>query len=166
VKALQEYIVSFKNLKQGTWSFTFKVDNSFFEEFECTEFEKADFKVDLQLVKQSSMMILNFKFKGNIVVPCDRCLDEVEIEVVGQDKLIVKYGPETEEETEEILVVSENENEINVANHIYEFIKINIPQRKVHEEGNCNEKVIRELGKVEIKIDPRWADLKKLKSEK
>lgn len=170
MRTLSEYIIQFEGLKQGTHFFEFELDNLFFEEFDCTEFEKSTFKVDLEFIKQSTMMLLNFNFTGTVTVPCDRCLDEVDVEVEGEEKLIVKFGNEAFQETEEILVLPENEHEINVAENIYEFILVNMPQKRVHAEGLCNQDVLDELDKVEFKedndIDPRWSTLKDINLEK
>ena len=170
MRGLSQYIIQFEGLKEGTHFFEFKLENSFFEEFDCFDFVKATFNVDLEFIKQSTMLLLNISFKGQITVPCDRCLDEVDVVVEGEDGLIVKFGNELYEETEEILVIPFNQYEINIAKYIYEFIEVNIPQKRVHHEGLCNEKVIAELEKVEqkkeIDIDPRWDKLKDIKLTK
>lgn len=170
MRSLSEYIIKFEGLKQGTHFYEFVVDNKFFEEFDCFEFEKSSFKVDLEFEKQSTMMLLTFNFKGTITVPCDRCLDEVDVSVEGEEKLIAKFGNEIFNETDEILVIPEHEHELNVAKYIYEFINLNLPQKRTHLDGLCNQDVINELEKVaqkkEIKIDPRWSTLQDIKLKK
>ncbi len=170
MRVLGEYIIQFEGLKQGTHFFEFEVDNRFFEEFDCFEFEKSSFKIDLHFEKQSTMMVLNFGIRGSFSVPCDRCLDLVDVAVVADEKLIVKFGEELFNETDDILILSENEHEINVASSIYEFIMLNIPQKRKHKKKDCNQAVIKELEKVEYKeekeVDPRWATLKNINIEK
>ncbi len=170
MRVLSEYKLQFEGLKQGTHFYEFDVDNKFFEEFDWLEFDKSSFKVDLKLEKQSTMMVFNFDFKGSFSVPCDRCLDEVEIGVEGSEKLIVKFGTESYDDTDDILVLPESEHEIDVSPYVYEFIMLNIPQKRVHKKGACNKKVIKAFEKVEQKneneIDPRWATLKDINLEK
>lgn len=167
MKAFNDYKIQYASLKLGTHVYGFKVENKFFEEFDCLDYIAASFNVEVALVKQSVMMLLEFSFDGAITVPCDRCLDDVEIPVVGVEKLIVKFGNEVYNETDDILILPENENEINVAKYIYEFIQLNIPQKKAHQQGACNQEVIEKLestdNKNESEIDPRWSDLNKLK---
>ncbi len=115
------------------------------------------------------MLLLKFDFKGSITVPCDRCLDSVEIAVEGEEKLIVKFGNEEYDETEEIVVIPIHEHEINVAVYIYEFINLNLPKKRVHPEDLCNQEVIERLKKVEQKkeiIDPRWSSLQDINLKK
>lgn len=170
MRVLGEYIIQFEGLKPGTHLFEFEVDTKFFEEFDCFEFDKALFKVELNLEKRSTMMLLNFSIDGSFTVPCDRCLDDVDILVNADEQLIVKFGSEVFNETDDILILPENEHEINVASSIYEFIMLNVPQKRTHKKGKCNQAVIDELEKVEYKeeqeVDPRWAKLKNINLEK
>jgi len=170
LRSLSEYIIKFEGLKQGTHFYEFNVDNKFFEEFDCFEFKKSFFKIDLDFEKQSTMLLLRFNFTGTITVPCDRCLDEVDVNVEGSEKLIVKFGNEEHDETNEILMIPIHEHELNVAKYIYEFINIGLPQKRIHLEDICNQEVIDELEKIEqkneVESDPRWATLKDIKLNK
>lgn len=170
MRALSDFIIKFEGLKQGTHFYEFDVDAKFFEEFDCDEFIKATINVDLEFEKQSTMMLLNFDFYGTVTVPCDRCLDEVDVNVEGEEKLILKFGSESYQETEEIIILPDSAFEINVAANIYEFIMVNIPYKRIHDEGLCNQDVIDELDKIEEKedneIDPRWSTLKDINIKK
>lgn len=170
MRSLSEYIIKFEGLKQGTHFYEFNVDNKFFEEFDCFEFEKSAFKIDLEFKKQSTMMVLLFNITGTIVVPCDRCLDNVEVDVEGEEKLVVKFGNEEYDESDEILMLPVHEHEINIAKYIYEFINIHLPQKRIHTEGLCNQDVIDKLDEIEqkkeIDIDPRWSKLQDIKLNK
>ncbi|MDF1673121.1 MAG: DUF177 domain-containing protein [Vicingaceae bacterium] len=170
MRALSDFIIKFEGLKQGTHFYEFDVDTKFFEEFDCFEFDKATINVDLEFEKQSTMMLLNFDFYGTVTVPCDRCLDEVDVDIEGEEKLILKFGSESYQETEEIIILPDSAFEINLAANIYEFIMVNIPQKRVHDEGLCNQDVISELEKIEEKedneIDPRWSTLKDINIKK
>ncbi len=177
MKSLSDYSIKFEGLKQGTHLFEFDVDNAFFEEFDCFEFKDTAIAVGLEFEKQSTIMVLTFDFLGAVTVPCDRCLDDVEVEVSGEERLIVKFGNEEYDDTEEILMLPVHEYELNVAKYIYEFININIPQKRIHDEGLCNQDVISKLEKVapaakeeesdnEIEVDPRWASLQDIKLNK
>jgi uncharacterized metal-binding protein YceD (DUF177 family) len=170
MRNLSEYNIKFEGLKQGTHFYEFDVDNKFFEEFDCFEFNKSALKVDLEFKKQSTMMVLTFVFSGTITVPCDRCLDDVDVDVDGEEKLVVKFGNEEYDQSEEILILPIHEYELNVANYIYEFINVNLPQKRIHFEGLCNQEVIDELDKIEqkeeINDDPRWSSLKDINLNK
>jgi uncharacterized metal-binding protein YceD (DUF177 family) len=170
LRNLSEYNIKFEGLKQGIHFYEFVVENPFFEEFDCFEFKKSIIYVDLEFKKQSTMLVLTFKFAGTITVPCDRCLDDVDVEIDGEEKLVVKFGNEEYDQTDEILILPIHEHELNVANYVYEFLNINLPQKRVHARKLCNHDVIDELEKIEKKSeideDPRWSSLKDINLNK
>ncbi|MCC7332631.1 MAG: DUF177 domain-containing protein [Flavobacteriales bacterium] len=169
MKALKDYTIQFVGLSQGTHTFEYKIDNTFFEKLDCEEFIHAKFSITIELIKQSTMLQLNFAFKGKITVPCDRCLDEVSVSIKGNEKLIVKFGNEESSIHDEILILPEGEHEINVAHYIYEFIRLNIPFRKTHKESECNIETLKKLKEISIQkqenIDPRWSALNNIKTK-
>ena len=165
MKVLKDFTIQFASLKLGTHVYEFEVDNKFFEELDCLDYTATQFKVSVELTKQSTMLLLKFDFEGSVLLPCDRCLDEVSIPIGGTEQLIVKFGSREYEETEEILVLLEGEHELNVAKYIYEFIQLSIPQKRVHQEEQCNPDVVKKLKNIENKqdLDPRWSGLNQLK---
>ena len=80
-----------------------------------------------------------------------------------------------DEPSDEIIILPHEENELNIAQLIYEFIVVSMPLRSVHEDPEeCDPEMISKLEEfssdnhsqdIELKeeIDPRWEALKKLK---
>ena len=173
---LKEYTIRFVSLKDGIHHFDFKVGKEFFDAFEYSEIKEGDVSVDIEMEKSSSMMVFNFTISGEINVECDVCLDPMRVPVNGNFRQIVKL---TEEEgdsmDEEMVFLSPSEFEMNVAPFIFEFIHLCIPSKKVHSEGECNEKVKDVLNQYLLseadendsseEIDPRWEALKALKKK-
>lgn len=93
------------------------------------------------------MFDLSFKLDGVAYVPCDRCLDDVEIPIDTTAKLIIKFGHEYSEESDEVIVIPEEEGEINLAWFIYEFVALAIPMKHVHAPGKCNKSMSSKLKK-------------------
>ena len=164
MKILKDYTIQFVGLSQGTHFFEYKINNKFFEELDCNDFIDAAFVVELEFIKQSTMMLLNFSFKGKIKVPCDRCAEDVEMPIKGAEKLIVKFGDTSFNDIDDILILEENEHQLNVAHYIYEFIELNIPFRRTHKENECDAETIKKLNELAVNktenIDPRWSTLK------
>jgi len=171
VKKISEYNINFASLKQGIHLFDYEIDNTFFQFFDYNDFLSSTFFVEVTLEKQSTMLLLQFNFKGKIFVPCDRCLDEVKLKVKGKENLIIKFGNDNFNDTDEIVTISENEHQFNIATYLYEFIQINLPQKRAHKKKECNQEIIEQLKKIEVKenitqnIDPRWSKLTQLKTE-
>lgn len=168
MKALKEYVIPFVGLKEGIHDYAFDIDAKFFESFENSEIIRADVHVDMSLERQERMLIFNFATRGMLVLPCDRCLGEMELPVEGNDRLIVKFGHEWEEESDEIIVIPETESHIDISTYIFEYIMLKIPIQRVHPEGEglCDPEVISKLNEYkESDADPRWAALEQLRNK-
>jgi len=170
VNYLKHFIIPFSGLKVGHYTFTFGIDDQFFEHFEYSEIKKGKVHVDCQLEKQARMMILFFDITGTVSVPCDRCAEEFDQPVEGRQKLIVKFGADHIEESDDVLVITENEHELDISQFLYEYIHLLVPIKKVHgtdENGAslCNPEVLRYIKEVpaDHPVDPRWAALQNLK---
>ena len=61
------------------------------------------------------MFEMNFQIEGVVMVPCDRCLDDMEIPIDTHNRLVVKFGKEYAEESDEVVVIPEDEGAINLA---------------------------------------------------
>jgi uncharacterized metal-binding protein YceD (DUF177 family) len=167
---LKHFIIPFSGLKAGTYTYAFEIDDRFFEHFEYSEIKKGKVHIGCQLEKQARMMILIFDITGTVRVACDRCADEFDQPLDGRQKLIVKYGPDHHEETDDILIIAESENELDISQFLYEYIHLLIPIRKVHgtdENGHslCNPEVLRFIREEsgDHSVDPRWEALRNLK---
>lgn len=172
VKRQSQYVIAYKGLKDGLHLFDFKVDAKFFESFENSEIEKGDVDVRVSMNKKTTMLEFEFQIEGKVTVLCDRCLDPVEIEVENEAPLFVKFGDETHEETEELIVLSEQETEIDLSQFIYEFVHLSLPYRRVHPDdkngkSTCNKEMLKRLEELSVNeektdTDPRWNELKNL----
>jgi uncharacterized metal-binding protein YceD (DUF177 family) len=165
---MKEFIIPFFGLKIGNHEFDFKIGESFFEAFESNLIENATFDVVLKLTKSANMLQLDFKAKGKIADFCDRCGDPLDVPVKTTDRLFVKFGNEAYEQTDEVLVVTNDTHEIDVSQYIYEMLVLGIPGRRVHKKtSDCNQEVLNKLKALETDeeptTDPRWDALKKLK---
>ena len=108
---------------------------------------------------------------GTVVVTCDRCLDELEIDVDTENSLRVKLGDEYADDGD-IVIVPEQDGDVNIAWYLYEFIALSLPMKRVHAPGKCNHEMTGKLKKYtagendeprdEQDIDPRWESLKNI----
>jgi len=142
------YNIDLKSLPQGVHCFKYPLQNQFFLDIDGTEVQKGKLSVDLS-VKCSSAGVfeMSFQIEGVVFVPCDRCLDEVEVSIETQNRLVVKFGEEYAEESDEVVVIPEDEGAINLAWFIYEFIALAVPAKHIHAPGKCNKGMSAKLKK-------------------
>lgn len=169
----RQFIISFGGLKIGNHRFNFEIDDQFFEPLDYSEIRHGKLSVELLLDRQSQLLHFKFDIKGSVEVTCDRCLGQFSIPVNGSNVLFVKFGKEYSEESHELVVIPETQTQIDLKHYVYEFITLLVPYRHVHPGDDnsatgCDPAVIRKLKDLSSnhKPDPRWDDLKKLKSNK
>ena len=85
-------------MKADSAKYEFTLDNQFFVDLDGPEVQKGKLAVELNVKKTSGVFLLDFQTEGFVIVPCDRCLDEMELPVSTSDKLKVKLGSSFAEE--------------------------------------------------------------------
>ena len=85
--------------------YEFLLDNIYFAHIDGQEVQKGKVNVVLDVKKHTHSFEFTFHTSGIVFVPCDRCLDEMEIPVESEDKLTVKFGREYAEEGENLIVI-------------------------------------------------------------
>jgi len=164
-----EYDIPYAGMALGTHRFNFKIGDSFFNDIEYSEIEQGDVIANVELLKESNMLVLQFSFQGSVKLMCDRCLEKYNQNVKGSFKLIVKFGEEEEELSDELVTIPADSSSFNVTHYLYEYIVLLLPLKHVHpddKDGNhtCNTDMLNRLDKYsEEKSDPRWAALKDIK---
>lgn len=165
----RNFYVQFEGLKEGLHHFDYEVEDTFFAAFEGSLIEKGKLTVELEFEKKSNMMVLQFSIRGEVTADCDRCGDPLQVPLNFKQKIIVKFGDENEDTSEELTFIPHSAYELDVAPFIYEFAVLAMPFRKVHPKGECNEEVLARLKAMQVKndteTDPRWNKLNELKTD-
>lgn len=170
MKVLEEFNIPFSGLKQGRHVFDFEVDDRFFGCFEESEIKRGKLKVQAVLDRKSVLLVFELSANGTVLLPCDRCGDEVELALQGEQTLVVKLGNEESEGEDDVIYLSLQDHEVNIAHQVYEMIALAVPYQRVHPDGMCNKEALQNIrifspGEVNQhdSVDPRWEALKQLK---
>ncbi|MDR2805367.1 MAG: DUF177 domain-containing protein [Dysgonamonadaceae bacterium] len=183
------YKVDLKGMQQEVQNYEYFLDNPFFANIDGEELQKGKIHVQLTVTRIAGAFNLAFKLSGNAVIPCDRCLDDMDYPIETTARLIVKFGKDYSEESDEIVIIPEAEGVINLAWFLYEFVALAIPIKHIHAPGKCNKQMSAKLKKHTAKAtdddafdidgndthaiaedpednsDPRWDALKQLDLE-
>ena len=127
--------------KEGA-SFSVHIDDAFFAAFDNSDVRKAEVDVNCQVLPKTDKFLLTISANGSMWLPCDRCLDLVEIPVSVEDMSVVEIG---EEDCGDNLFVSEKEGILELAPVIYDILITNLPLTVRHRQGECNPEMERLL---------------------
>ena len=85
--------------------------------------------------------------------------------VKGEFRLIVKFGDDYEEESDEVVVIPKTESRIDVSQYIYEYINLLLPIQRMHAEvEDCDPEIVKKINThSKPEVDPRWEALKNIK---
>ena len=174
-----KFRIDLKGMKQSSLQMEYNLDNGFFGDIDGQEFQKGNVNAVVEVKNNRGVFDFMFSVSGTVVVPCDRCLDEMEVDVEAQNTLRVKLGEEYADEGD-VVVIPESEGDINLAWYLYEFIALALPTKHIHAPGKCNVDMSNKLKRhscnaadddfdadvhAERETDPRWDGLKNIQIE-
>ena len=173
-------------MREDACDYVYELSDQFFVDIDASEIHRGKLDVQLNVKKSMGVYVLAFHITGNVTVPCDRCLSDLELPVDTENVLKVKLGLEFSDE-DDMVIVPEEDGYINVAWFMYEFIELSLPMKHVHAPGRCNKDMMGVLKKHmthrpdedesvfddeaddmqesddrQVLNDPRWDELKKI----
>lgn len=176
LKALKKYIVSIAQMENKAHSFEMDGGLEFFQHYKIDSVNGGNFEAKILLEKTETMINLVFDIKGNLVLECDRSLEEFEYPFSTIEKLILKFGEHDEDLADGIKIINKNTQSLDLSHEIYELISLTIPMKKLHPKYTEEADDINNEGFIvystentnkenteNTAIDPRWAALKNLK---
>ena len=127
-----------KSLGVGTHEFEYHLDKQFFVNMESSDIHDADLNVALTVQYNGDIYNLDIHITGEVVLICDRCLDDLRFPIDATYHIVVKYGEDYNDDNDEVLEIPETDNTLNVAYMIKDTVELAIPMKHVHPLGKCN----------------------------
>ncbi|MBR1469612.1 MAG: DUF177 domain-containing protein [Prevotella sp.] len=168
---LDAFKVDLLRLTDAETVFHYHLDKAYFEAIGAPDVSEGELDTTLTIRKCSDCFELHFHTEGVVCVACDLCLDDMEQPVVADNYLVAKIG-NADSESDDTVVVDEQQGTLDTSWFIYEFVDLAIPVRHVHAPGKCNAamtKLLEEHSTArssersdEEPTDPRWEALKRL----
>ena len=181
MNTMDTYCVDLLSSELNGHELSFQEDDEFFNSIDGLV-NRGNVNTTVKCVCTGSMYKFDIRSNGYVVVPCDRCLADLELRIETNDELVVKLGDEYSDEGD-CVIVPEAEGRIDLAQFIYEFIALSMPITCCHEPGKCDDTMMRELSKHQAArssqddsesddsdepdiVDERWAALRSLINNK
>lgn len=181
MKELTQYRISFSGLKLGRHQFTYDIDKAFFTYFDYEEFSEVNLKLNVELIKKTTFLELNMHIEGTVGVVCYVTNEAFMQPIEDTYKFVIRFGDAYDDEQEDILIIPFGSHEVDIKQEIYETILLSLPARLVHpgvEDGSLDSDILDKLEELRVEdpteeeedsedeTDPRWAELKKLLTDK
>ena len=182
MKEIKKYDINLVKLGNKSHEYEFEIDDRYFELFDQDFVLGGHLQATVQLNKSELLLQFNFLIDGTVRLTCDRSLEEFEQPLKVNETLLVRYGPENLELDVNVFQIVPETQYINVAQHLYDFIGLALPMKKLHprfaeeeqefeEDEEAEGLLIYTTGSAEEDeddeeagpVDPRFEALKKLK---
>ena len=130
----ESFIVDLRDVVRAPQSYDFGLDNNFFAQLEQEVIQDGDVAVHVD-VKYSAgdAFVFQIKGQGTATVACDRCLAPVRIPVEFDEEMVLAYGED----------LPFSQTQYDLAWNLYEFTLLALPTQRVHDEGECDEEMVR-----------------------
>ena len=134
------------SLPLGKQEFNYHLDGKFFNEIEDSEVRSGSVDVAVSVMHtKEGIYELDFVCNGSLIIPCDRCLDDLEHHVDETYHLTVKMGDTLDESLDNMLVIPSSWNTLDLAPIVRDTVLLTIPMMHSHSPGDCNEEMLGRL---------------------
>ena len=86
------YKVQFGGLPVGLHEFEFELDQTFFNNTEEAEIERAKLEVKVLLTKQNNLLQATVNIEGTVGIACDRCLKDFDFPTIARSRISFSFG--------------------------------------------------------------------------
>lgn len=138
MEKFSQYKLELASLPEGEYKQEFVCDTAFFQSIESIDVIGGEVRVSLSLLHKNGVYDCHFSFDGEVEISCDRCLEAMSHRVDTDYDIIVKYGEEYDDTSDEVLVIPDEMRVLDISSLLHDTIVLTIPIRHVHPEGECD----------------------------
>lgn len=170
---LEGYNFPIRGLKDGDSRVEYHLESAFFNLFEGNPIKEGKFDVIVDVQKKPTIIELYFQINGSVKDNCDVCLEQIEIPVNGDFRLIGKFHAEQGILDEDVVLLNNEQAFLNLAQYLYEYSCLSLPvvnriDCKSMNPMPCSKEMLSFLNKEEVEKSKKsgtWEALKDLKLE-
>lgn len=142
------YKLNLAGLEEGYYEFDCHCGTEFFRKMESHDVQSADISVHVDIDRRGEAYHFLFTLKGEMRIPCDRCLEPMNHEVDAEYTLTVRYGDEYDDSRDDVLILPWSEREWDLSRILYDTAMLTVPLRHVHPDGECEDSMTERLQEI------------------
>lgn len=165
---LREYSIPLRSLYTGIHTFTWKLDENFFRNFESSPLNNGHFEVKAIFDKEEDLSTVVLQINGSYHSNCDRCLAEIDIPIDREHRFYIKSGTGQSEDAD-LVLIAPDATDLKMASIIYDYICLSLPLAQVMDceslsKPPCNQEILKRIQNEEgLHSDTSvWDSLKNL----
>lgn len=155
--------IHLKDIGRTACSSDFCVGDAFFSGLEQDEIIGGEVNVSLTAREVAGEVFhLQFGFSGVVRVQCDRCLEELELLVEGNDGLRLCYEDNelsAEMADSDVVIIPSRATDYDYAWDLYEMIALALPMQRVHRLEDCNGEMLEQIKMGETEDEPEEMEM-------
>lgn len=136
MRSLQELVIQIPKADTATSQVTYQLGSDFFSLFEGSLLEKGNLVVNIFLDKTPRHIQLRFWIQGEVELSCDRTGELFNYPLHIERAVQFKLGETYQELDLDLYMIGREASYIEVAQHIYDFVHIAIPMKRLHPRFN------------------------------
>lgn len=142
------YVIHLGGLKNGVEEYAFQIGKEFFEKGGSDIIRDARLSASVSVRKSGSYIAVDFDIEGEVVVPCDRCMEDLDVPVDQHFSVTVKFVKDAGDgdSDEDFIVLEPEQTELDLSQIIYDYVIVGLPVHNVHNISDCNPEVVKILG--------------------
>lgn len=171
---MEEFKINIARLAYGQHTFDWLVGEEFFTAFETPVVERGKLKVHAVLDKSPTVMTIALRIAGTVEMECDRTLRPFDHELHVDHRLHFQYGDEAAELDDDLYVIPRGAEQIDLAQHVYDFIGLALPMKRLHPDCATDDDDAagvmvyssdeEDEAEEDEAVDPRWQALRTLRN--
>jgi len=131
-KAWKDYEVRVTGIGRGVCELTYQLGTEFFALFETSLIEEGKLAVKVKVQPSYSVISMILEIHGTVELTCDRSLEVFSHPVTVREELLFKFGTASEWIGDNLYGINEQTTTVNIAQHLYDFVSLDIPFKKLH----------------------------------
>ncbi len=120
------------DITRSSQALVYELNDGFWKLFEGSLIENGCLTAHVSVNKLSGGFNLLLEIQGYVALVCDRSLKPFHYPIHINKEVVFKIGGETKELSEDLYVIHEQTTSINIAQHLYDFICLAVPMKKIH----------------------------------
>lgn len=144
------YKLPLKGMPEGEHEYEFALDKTFFDNMECEGIHGSTLKAHVMVTYKHDLYDIKMDVQGQLILTCDRCLDELPWDVDAHYEVTVKYGDDYNEDDDQLTIPYEDAT-LNIAYMLKDTAVLAIPMKHVHPMGKCNRAMTAKLRQCRVK---------------